>query len=185
MSNKLAKIALIAGSVLLSQLQWVQAGPFGLSEGMTPAEARANETGWIADVPRPDSDFTAYNASFSKKSGLCRVSAGTRDFNDDKSGERVREAFSVLREKMDGLYGSSTLIDESLDASATGANWSEEILKSHRRYIARWKPSDPKSELSAASLVAIASSPTTTRMFVFYSFKNFLDCAAEQEAGGL
>jgi hypothetical protein len=167
------------------------AGPFGFTMGMTLQELgnpqpRAGNPGLylVKTAPRPHSAFGSYLLRVSPVSGLCSVKGITDPFESDSFGIQVRSKFDDLKERLTGLYGSSTLSDTLIPGSV----WKEPryfmmgLLKKERVLIAVWNTKSGavlNNNLRDVAIRAMASNTSSAFVFAEYNFSNYDSCAAD------
>lgn len=167
------------------------AGPFGFTMGMTLQELgnpqpREGNPGLylVKTAPRPHSAFGSYLLRVSPVSGLCSVKGITDPFESDSFGIQVRSKFDDLKERLTGLYGSSTLTDTLIP----GSLWKEPryfmmgLLKKERVLIAVWNTKSGavlNNNLRDVAIRAMASSSSSAFVFAEYNFSNYDSCAAD------
>jgi hypothetical protein len=172
-------------------------GPFGLTAGLSIEEVRAagtslspaeGEQGWFGadDVPTPHPDFETYFLHFSRKSGLCGISAIGKNIPTGDSGYEVRSAFEELAKAISAKYGKAKNYDFFSGAgSGDPQYWMMYLLQKDQTLAASWTKESgatlPES-ISAVFLKASATDTSTGFLSLKYEFSNQQDCADEGEA---
>jgi hypothetical protein len=199
--STLAKAAICISLMLASGATHAQAavwsGPFGLQQGLTPAEvgARINirtldaPEMYAADtVPTPDPAFASYQLTFSSTSGLCAVVGVGPDKPADGAGVSLRQDFNALRQAIIGIHG---VPERDLDLLSEGSKWTEpaqyleSLASGDRTLLVLWRSTEAKplnASLNTIALMANAASPTTADISVHYRFSNNAQCEAEKRA---
>lgn len=130
---------------------------------------------------------------FSKKSGLCSVSAYTNFFETNIYGTDVINKFNSIEESLKSKYGRNLKIDRLNDESLLNKDedWTSSLANNERRLISYWSK-DAKSELSdkieSISLEAHGIHPKKAHISISYLFDNFYECKAnfvEMNSDGL
>jgi len=167
----------------------VNAGPFGLTMGMSKSEID-NACGVIAEplegspclfytetVPKPHSAFEGYALLVPPSTGLCQIRAISKDVHTSSHGLQLRTQFEALREALVKKYGAC----DELDTLLTGSIWNEPedfmmgLLKRERFLRAEWdfRPnSESNSEIARITLGAEAKSRDTGWLLLQYNLSN-------------
>lgn len=176
-------------------------GPFGLRQGLMPAEVGkvvtikriADSSMYSADtLPVPDAAFVRYGLTFSASSGLCAIVAMGPDKPSDGLGKSLKQDYQAMQTKIVAAYGEPS---RKIDRLRDGSNWTEPrdytmgLYWGDRALTTVWR-SDASRALPASlhtiALIAKAESPMTAELSVHYRFANTADCEAEaktREAG--
>jgi len=172
-------------------------GPFGLRQGLTPAEVGkvvsikklADSSMYSADaLPLPDAAFVRYGLTFSASSGLCAIVAMGPDKPSDGLGKSLKQDYQAIQTKIVAAYGAPS---REIDRLRDGSQWTEardytmSIYWGDRALTTIWR-SDASRTLAASlqtiALIAKADSPMTAELSVHYRFANTGDCEAEAKA---
>jgi len=172
-------------------------GPFGLRQGLTPAEVGkvvtirklADSSMYSADtLPAPDAAFVRYGLTFSSSSGLCAIVAMGPDKPSDGLGKSLKQDYQAIQRRIVAAYGEPS---REVDRLRDGSKWTEardytmSIYWGDRALTTVWR-SDASRTLAASlqtiALIAKAESPMTAELSVHYRFTNTGDCEAEAKA---
>lgn len=171
-----ALMASIAGALM--------AGPFGLEMGMTLNEVAESCGGrepvdigggrYIVTPQKANPLFSECIAWISENEGLFALRANGEDVLSEPSGEELKKEFSAVQQKLEMVYGSAKLIDES---KAKGESWMQELSSGQRVLEADWFP-----ECGDVEWVCLVAEGTgsSAYLFVQYTFINFQ--SAQQES---
>ena len=97
-------------------------GPFGLKQGLTPAEVAKlataftfeGQNSYSADtLPIKHDGFLRYNLGFSSTSGLCFVAGISKDIATGLNGKELLSEFNSLSDEVSDKYGKSKNYDHA------------------------------------------------------------------------
>lgn len=150
-------------------------------EKETPDPA-GGETLYLKTVPNPHREFEAYVLKISKKDGLLKIIALTRDVDTTEDGAQLSEEFSSLADELRSVYGTPS---NSFDFVRAGSIWDAPndfmmgLVKGDRTLSVDWtsKPDQPplKDRLSIVALDAKALRPDRGYMELTYEFQGWED----------
>lgn len=188
-------LTLAALAVDARSAQWD--GPFGLRQGLTPADVGkvitikklADSSMYSADtLPMTDAAFVRYGLTFSASSGLCAIVAMGPDKPSDGLGKSLKQDYQAMQKKIVAAYGEpSREIDRLRDNSkwTDARDYTMSIYWGDRALTTVWR-SDASRTLPASlqtiALMAKAESPMTAELSVHYRFANTDDCEADAKA---
>jgi hypothetical protein len=166
-------------------------GPFGLQQGLTPDEVRAvapltpgDAPGMYStpSVPAPHVAFESYVLGFSKKSGLCSISAIGKDITAGSYGTEVISAFEDLESALKKKYGADKKYDFASSVMDEPQFWMMALSNKDRTLSAIWdkeSKSNLPPSLSGIGLTAKSTDIRTAYLTLRYEFANVEDCMAE------
>ena len=166
-------------------------GPFGISLGdpiskyksaqlMAPGIYKLS----IVPIPRDDLDYVVLTAT--PQQGICKISASSKNFEDDAYGEKIQNAFADVKRGLAEKYGSS----RDFDFLKAGAIWDQPreyamSLKTEERTLTSYWMRDDGSNLppdvQIISLEAVGLSSDVTYWRVTYQGFSFEACHNEIE----
>jgi len=133
-------------------------------------------------VPEPNSEFEAYLAFATPKTGVCKVVGVGKNHSNDSYGTETTSAFSRFKEALVAKYGNS----QDFDFLRSGALWKEpqewvwSVYKNERIIASFWTRANgavlPQS-VESISLEAKSVNPSSGAYLALnYEFTNFADC---------
>jgi len=173
--SRLSAVVLLAasGASRLHAQQSSPTQPFGLRFGTSLATLRdqlgarpftSRFNGWftLPAVPSPSGPFSSFQLFVSPVSGLCSVTAVSSNIESGPGGAEARQAFSAVRDSLDGVYGTSTPLESVVsNPRYTGPEeWMLSLYYRERTYRVVWNQGSGRfpSQLSEVSLTLQATS---------------------------
>lgn len=180
------------GRGLLLAMFWVpticMAGPFGIDMGSsinTHDVAKTESKFTFNSVPSPHPLFVEYSGWQTTNTGVCRVLAISKTYENDAFGSNLRSDFERITDALNAKYGRG----EKIDILRTGSIWDEprdwvmSIRQNERTYAYSW--SDPSSEDGDYSLIqmwVVGLSGSDSVMILEYRAAFFEECSDLIEA---
>ncbi|WP_155914538.1 hypothetical protein [Asticcacaulis sp. AC460] len=178
--------AATATSVLLAATA-AFAGPFGIKMGAQVKDLKVVEkhdmsAPWEAysiSVPQPNSEFESYMIVLTPQTGVCKVLAIGKTYEDDRYGTSVRSAYDKLKSALSQKYGQP----KDYDFLSSGALWKDSedfaasLDKNERTLASFWSvPLDASNEIADIQLSAEGASLSDTYISLSYELRNFDQC---------
>jgi hypothetical protein len=169
------------------------AGPFGLERGMSLKEIGgkpkkvAHGKYKLTNVPKPYSAFEAYFVQVAPKAGLCWVKAIGKDVRTSSYGVELKNAFSVMEQKLEKAYGKHKTMDALLPGSIWDEpnDWMMGLIEMERVLGAIWEEGEGSklpADLQTVGLIASPSARDKGYISIEYAFTNEASCEAELAA---
>lgn len=184
-------------AVALCGLSWngAHAGPFGLEKGQrkealsleNPGDASGSFV--LRSVPKPHPDFVVYQVQFSKKTGLCIVSAASAPYAHDPYGENVGRDFLKIERQLNDVYGAS-IPHNYLKPGAMFVeprHWTMSIFQNERVFGTRWSKKTGahlKDNIEEINLKIKTIAFDQSYIGIHYYFNNSRACQAENDSNG-
>jgi hypothetical protein len=170
------------------------AGPFGLAQGMTPAqigvplEALAAGHYRASSAPKAHSAFEQYLFKIGPGTGLCMVTAIGKTIDTNIQGSQLRAAFIDLSERLGASYGPARKVDRLLPGSRLRKpqDWMLALDQKQRVLAAIWDRRSGATlppDLNSIAINAAALGTEFGYIQVEYAFANEAQCDAEIKQG--
>ena len=167
----------------LAFINAAQAGPFGLSMGMSKQELGKMEhistNRYRLDaVSNPDPNFSDYIVMVGGKSGLCRIKALSVKIQTNGYGSEVKDKFESLESTLNERYGKHKKQDMLLPKSKWNepTDWMMGLLKEERFLESYWDTKEGSNlPDNVQSILLRATAVTTNKGMIIleYIFENF------------
>ena len=165
------------------------AGPLGLNMGQTVAQTKIvkalGSNNYSVSVPNPLNSFENYLAKIGQKTGLCRLIAVGRTFENDAYGSNVSGEYGRLKELISSKYGASKEFDFLQAGSIWNEpkDWSMAVMKDERSKSSFWDRSEGSNlppDIEAINLKVLSANMNENYVVITYEFKNFEHCKQEE-----
>jgi len=187
---KIINKTLIIIAIVSLSINYVMAGPFGLSEGMPKSQFKGELTELgklrfeLLKVPKKHSAFKTYVVQFGPKSGLCGIKALSDHIDTSVYGIELKNAFNKIESKLINTYGKNEKVDRLLPGSIwdESKDWMSSLKRKERFLIATWTEvngSNLRDNIQAIQLSANALSTRKGMLTLQYLFSNFNKCKTE------
>lgn len=188
-----------AVSFAQTQTPGPSSGAFGVRQGMTAAElgaiiklTKSRPMVFTSDTaPEPHPLFVTYRYVIGEDTGLCKVSALSKDVQSNVFGDGIKEEFKELSDALIQKYGPATF---AFDRLQRGSLWTRPedfmmgLLREDRELSATWfrgtvqgvkNSARLPNSIDSIELQAIAASTQSANIMIAYSFNNN-DACVEQ-----
>lgn len=162
-------------------------GPFGIAQATPINQLTINREiapgRFVIEVPRKHPEFESYIVSASKTHGVCSITGVGKDYENDRFGLNVREAFGKIREQLERRYGRS----EEVFFIRSGALWDSSnewvmsIKQNERAHQLSWERGKNIADetINDILLTVKATSSDSSYLTLQYRFLNNEACREE------
>lgn len=166
-------------------------GPFGLDLSLPFAKLDYDKKPIVPDkgiyavtVPSPSPDFNNYLVKAYPEAGICGLLAGSKDFDGDSNGGKVRGAIDALAAAMETKYGKPTKKDicNGGEIFCAPENWAMSIMNGDRVYGYQWKNLKSDNQVRDVTLVVAATELAVLSIGATYEVNNKAKCEAAAKA---
>jgi hypothetical protein len=185
--NKLLRLAVFVVSLFIASSAQAD-GPFGMTPGTKINELiikREVAAGRFSiEVSRGHPEFESYIVTASDTHGVCSITGIGKDYDNDRFGINVREAFDKLRAQMERRYGKG----EEVFFLRSGAlwdglnEWVMSIKQNERAHQLSWEKGTNIADdtfINDILLTVKATSSDTAYLTLQYRFTNIEACREE------
>jgi hypothetical protein len=177
----------IGALLLVASVSAALAGPFGLEMGTQVSKEvmeRDESKFTFTTVPNPHPLFEVYTGWQNAEFGLCRVLAVSEEFDNDRYGSKVRDAFDRVQSALTEKYGSGRKIEFlKPDALWDEPNdWVMSLKQSERTHASVWE--DVVIENESYDLIQLwvsGISSSNSVLIIEYRMKDFSPCGENIE----
>ena len=188
--DMLKRISIVATLAVLGASIAYADSAFGIVYGgELPSGAVDVDDGYftVSSPPKPHSLFELYMVKYTPETGVCRITAGSENFENDKYGNKVTVAYDKLVKTLDKKYGPN---GDSIERLNPNALWDEadefamSLVKGDRTHGRWFEPSvNNKEEFDYVEITIDASDSSTTYITLVYQNRNLMkDCSARISA---
>lgn len=164
----------------------IAAEPFGIVKGTPIEKLETSDIGnkvILDSVPKPHPLFDLYLVWTSDSTGVCMVTAMSKEFDNDRFGANVRSEFEKISTALKGLYGDP----ERIDFLKSGGIWDDpdewvmSIRQNERVFgdvFENVRQTDAGSNLTGLEMQISAFASDTSVIRLQYQFDNFEECTS-------